>query len=230
MKTTDFVVSGHREAGRVVVRSPLTPISLQAKRTRIKELQAALRQAISTNTDFLMTHDIEITLTWYVTEKERYQTHTAADLDNVIKPLLDAATGPAGIMIDDNQVQSIRASWMTPGTLGEGFELEFQSLMPADFVTRAGMAFVEFSPDRCYMLPGLHPEIWPVFVTGYRRMLNARQEMLDDGIVEDVADMVLPIVRPWPRQRLTMQKFPVFPHTDFPDTEIDAVRSPTTVK
>ncbi|MGN7948551.1 RusA family crossover junction endodeoxyribonuclease [Microbacterium sp. 22215] len=185
----------------------------------MSEFQAALREAISTDTDFLFTHDVEVTLTLFVAEKDRYQTQTAADLDNVIKPLLDAVTGPSGIMIDDNQVQSIRASWMTPGPVGVGvgFELEFQSLMPDDTATRAHTAFVEFSSDRCYILPGLQPEFWPRRVGSYRNMLTARQDLLNMGIVEDVADQVLPISRPFPRQRLLMHHFPVYNHTTFQD-------------
>lgn len=223
MDHTDFTVTGYREMGRVVVSSPLSPISLQAKRVRVNELQSALRHAISVHTDFLMTHDVEVTLTMYVTEKDRYQTHTAADLDNVIKPLLDAATGPSGIMIDDNQVQSIRASWMTPGAIGVGFELEFESLMRDDTVTRAHTAFVEFSADRCYILPGVHQEHWPALVGLYRSMLKARQERLDLGIMEDVANNVLPNTRPFPRQRLRHHDFPVIPHTEFPNEDVKHV-------
>ena len=227
MDHTAFTVNGYRDAGRVIVTSTVSPISLQAKHVRVGVFKAALRKAISTNTDFLLTHDVEVTLTLFVTEKDRYQTHTAADLDNVIKPLLDAATGPDGIMIDDNQVQSIRASWMTPGPLGVGFELDFQALMLDDVVTRAGTAFVEFSADRCYILPGIQPEVWPWLVSRYRAMLEARQEMLDRGIVEDVADRVLPVGRPFPRQRLTMHGFPVPHHTTFPNIEPGSMPSLT---
>lgn len=178
MGPTDFTVFANRETGRVNIRSAVPLVSLQAARQRITNLQAALRHAISANTDFLMTHDIEVTLTWFISEKDRYQTHMVSDLDNVIKPLLDAATGPEGIMIDDNQVQSIRASWMTPGPQGTGFELDFQSLMRDDTVTRARTSFVEFSADQCYILPGIHPELWPRLVPSYRRKLETRAEIM----------------------------------------------------
>lgn len=76
MKASDFIVEGYREAGRVNVKSALTPISLQARRERLSDLKVALKEAIATSTDFLMTHDVEVTLTWYVTEADRYQSHT----------------------------------------------------------------------------------------------------------------------------------------------------------
>lgn len=214
MKASDFIVEGYREAGRVIVKSALTPISLQARRDRLSDLKVALKEAITTSTDFLMTHDVEVTLTWYVTEADRYQSHTAADVDNVIKPLLDAATGPEGIMIDDNQVQSIRAYWVTPGTPGPGFELDFQALDREDVVTRDGTAFVEFASDTCYILPGIQPEAWPVLVASYRKSLEAKEDLRRLGAPERMVHSLSPLARPWPSQRLRMQKFPVFQPTD----------------
>jgi hypothetical protein len=152
--SSDFVVNSYRSAGKVEIRSAISPISLQGGRPRLADLKAMLGQAIGEGSDFLMTHDVEVTLTRFDSEHSRYQTHTAADLDNVIKPLLDAATEPDGVMIDDKQVQSIRASWMTPGLWGEGFDLTIASLNPEDTIQREGTAFVEFAPDTCHVLPG----------------------------------------------------------------------------
>lgn len=199
--------------------SPLTPLSLQARRTRLSELKAALSSAIAEATTFLMTHDVEVSLTWFVTEEERYQSHTAADLDNVLKPLIDSAVGPSGVMVDDNQVQSIRAYWMTPGSLGSGFELEFQSLIPQDVVTRDGTAFVEFERDRCFILPG-HPEAWPALVEGYRQLLAGQEELRSMGAADDVARGLNPVARPWHSQRVRLQGFKLFHHTHMFDESV----------
>lgn len=53
-----------------------------------------------------------------------------ADLDIVMKPILDAVTGPDGVLIDDNQIHSIKASWMTPGAHGPGFRSTFERSCP----------------------------------------------------------------------------------------------------
>jgi len=218
MLSADFVVSGNRSAGSVVVRSSLSPISLQAARRRIDQLKAALKSAVAASTDFLMTHDVEVSLTWFVEEDVRYQTHTAADLDNVLKPLFDACAGVNGIMIDDNQVQSIKASWETPGAFGPGFELVFQSLLRDDTVTRAGTAFVEFAPNACYILPGIQPEFWVDLVSMYRIYRDKRAEMLDLGVDPSALAGLAPNTRPWHSQRLRLQGFDVLPADSFGTT------------
>jgi hypothetical protein len=213
VKSSDFVVNSYRSAGKVEVRSAISPISLQAGRPRLADLKAMLGQAIGEGSDFLMTHDVEVTLTWFVSEHNRYQTHTAADLDNVIKPLLDAATGPEGVMIDDNQVQSIRAAWMTPGSWGEGFDLTIESLNPEDTIQREGTAFVEFAPDTCYVLPGAYPEAWPTLIEGFRAYVDGRAKRIAAGIAPADLAFFAPIARPWHSQRLRLQRFPVLFHT-----------------
>jgi len=145
MSEAAFNVEEHYDAGRVDIRSMIDPISLQADPGRKDAFKDALSAAVTRATKGIYIHHVEVTLVWFIEEAERYQTHLVADLDNVMKPILDAVTGPGGILIDDNQVQSIRASWMTPGGLGAGFELSFDALTPDEYVEREGLTFVEFT-------------------------------------------------------------------------------------
>ncbi|MCQ4208339.1 RusA family crossover junction endodeoxyribonuclease [Streptomyces longispororuber] len=208
----DFDVQEFRSHGRVDIRSTVDPISLQASPVRKAEFKAALGSAVQKATRGIFTHDVEVTLVWFLEESRRYQTHLVADLDNVLKPILDAVTGPVGIMIDDNQIQSIRASWMTPGP-PTGFELQFAALMGDDYQDREGLSFVEFSADRCYSLPQAEPSVQASLVRAYGAGLAEYRKMLDAGVSESEARMVLPIARPFPRARLG--KFEVAHHTDF---------------
>ncbi|QDW61720.1 RusA family crossover junction endodeoxyribonuclease [Oerskovia sp. KBS0722] len=198
----DFLVEEFRTASKVEVRSRVDPISLQADPTRKRALQGALGRSVKNATTGIYTHDVEVTLIWFIKESRRYQTHLVADLDNVVKPILDAVTGPDGLLVDDNQVQSFRVMWMTPGALGTGFQLTFESLSPDDYVTRAGISFVEFSADRCYLLPGGFGEHAPRMVSAYRRMLATYHDLVSAGVEDDRARIVLPITRPFPRARL----------------------------
>ena len=208
----DFVVEEFRDYGRVEIRSAVDPISLQADPARKAGFKAALGSAVQKATTGVFTHDVEVSLVWLIEESRRYQTHLVADLDNVMKPILDAVTGADGIMIDDNQIQSIDASWMTPAGR-TGFELKFTSLMADDFASREGLSFVEFSADRCYLLPQMDRSAQVALVRGYRQALEEYRRMLAAGIAEGAARSVLPLVRPFPRARLG--KFTVFPHADF---------------
>ncbi|MER5517270.1 RusA family crossover junction endodeoxyribonuclease [Streptomyces sp. NPDC002763] len=208
----DFDVQEFRDHGRVDIRSAVDPISLQADPVRKASFKDALGSAVQKATTGVFTHDVEASLVWFIEESRRYQTHLVADLDNVLKPILDAVTGADGIMIDDNQIQSIRASWMTP-VPQTGFELKFTALTGDDYLSREGLTFAEFSADRCYILPQVARSVQVDLVRGYRAALVAYQKLLDEGISESVARSVLPLVRPFPRARLG--KFEVRHHTDF---------------
>ncbi|MFE7595807.1 RusA family crossover junction endodeoxyribonuclease [Streptomyces sp. NPDC057494] len=208
----DFDVQEFRDHGRVDIHSAIDPISLQADPLRKAGFKEALASAVQKATVGVFTHDVEVSLVWFVEESRRYQTHLVADLDNVMKPILDAVTGANGIMIDDNQIQSIHASWMTPGP-PSGFELRFTALMRDEYVNREGISFVEFSADRCYILPGAERSVHSDLVEGYRKALATYGQMLDEGIPESVARNVLPLARPFPRARLGC--FQVLHHTAF---------------
>lgn len=212
---SDFEVTELYDVPRVDVRSAIDPLSLQASGDRKKAFRGALSAAVRDATRGVFTHDVEATLTWYIAEARRYQTHIVADLDNVMKPMLDALTGPDGVLIDDNQVQSIKASWMTPGSLGNGFELTLEPPMRDAYIERAGLSFVEFAADRCYILAGGWGEHAASAVSAYRRMVRAYQEQLAVGIAEEVARGVLPIARPFPRARLG--RFQVRLEGEFPE-------------
>ncbi|MBD1269993.1 RusA family crossover junction endodeoxyribonuclease [Aeromicrobium tamlense] len=191
------------DQARVEIRSSVDPISLQASAGRKAEFRRELGAAVQQASRGIFTHDVEVTLTWYISESRRYQTHLVADLDNVMKPILDAVTGPDGILIDDNQIQSVKACWMTPGARGTGFDLTFEALMRDDFIEREGLTFVEFSANRCYPLPGLSvPGHEASFVNSWRIALARYQSLLEAGVDHGSAQSVLPLVRPFPRARL----------------------------
>jgi len=198
----DFLVEEFPAASKVKIRGRVDPLSLQADAKRKRTFQAALGRSVANATTGIFTHDVEVTLVWFIEESKRYQTHLVADLDNVVKPLLDAVTGPDGILVDDNQVQSLRVMWMTPGVSGLRFELTFEPLNIDDFVPRSGLSFVEFSADRCYMLPGGLGEHTAGMVSTFRTALMEYQRMLSAGVAEDVARAALPLSRPFPRARL----------------------------
>ena len=44
---------------------------------------------------------------------ERQETDKVGDIDNITKPILDALTGPYGILIDDSQIGSVHTFWMS---------------------------------------------------------------------------------------------------------------------
>lgn len=210
----DFLVEEYYDTGRVDITGAIDPLSLQASAMRKAAFKAALGAAISASTTLMFNHDVQVTVVWYVEEAKRYQTHLVADIDNVLKPILDAMTGPDGVLIDDNQVQSIQVSWMTPARRAVAFEATVQAVHPEDRIRREDLAFVEFAPNRCYILPGgLGHAHRASFVGEFRRQLRDYDRRVDRGILPEVAAMSLPLARPFPRARLS--RFQVISEAQF---------------
>jgi hypothetical protein len=55
---------------------------------------------------------VGVTIELWRREQEQYESDRSADIDNVIKPILDGLVGPEGVMIDDNQVQNVQCYWI----------------------------------------------------------------------------------------------------------------------
>jgi hypothetical protein len=137
-----------------------------------------------------------------------------ADLDNIVKPLLDAVTGPDGVMIDDNQVQSLRVSWLDLSNPSVRFRLRLEALSSDEYHLREGLFFVEFSPERCFpVFAGTSPQVVRVYVHAVNAQLQSRQELVASGMEGRDADLLLPLQRFFPRSRLS--RFIVRPSTDF---------------
>jgi hypothetical protein len=52
--------------------------------------------------------------------------------------------------IDDNQVQSLRVSWLDPGDPRVRFRLAFEAISPDEYRPREKLFLLEFSPERCF--------------------------------------------------------------------------------
>lgn len=170
----------------IQIFAKVDPISLQATPARKRAFREALGAAVERGTKGVFTHDVEVTLVWYIEEERRYETHLVADLDNVMKPLLDALTGPQGVLIDDNQVQSIKSYWVTPGHVDVRFELRLESLNRDDYVSRHNLRFVEFSPRRCYLLHGsLNEDLARDVVHAFRVSLEGFRTLTVSALVRN---------------------------------------------
>lgn len=199
----DFIVSESIEAAVVDIDSRVDPPSLQASATTKKAYRAALSCAVAANTSRYFTHDVSVTLTWIITEERRYQTHVVSDLDNVLKTTIDALAGPKGVLIDDNQVQSIQASWNTGlGRDDGGFLLRVEALRRDDFLSRGG-TFVQITPARCFYVPAAPPHHQRRYVDQLVWMNEKREALEAEGFPKDELHFVTPQSRSFPRARLS---------------------------
>lgn len=97
--------------GLLELRFPLRPVSLQAKKEAKAELQKRVRGLLS-NAKYFLSGEVEVSIEWLLHPKIRYEGVHSPDIDNILKPLLDALSGPSGVLVNDCQVQSVRCSWI----------------------------------------------------------------------------------------------------------------------
>jgi Holliday junction resolvase RusA-like endonuclease len=194
-------IFGHDSTVRI--ESTIDPVSLQANSERKRTFQTALAAAVKKSTDRIFTGDVKAEITWFVSEERRYSTHIVADIDNIIKPLFDAVTGPEGVLIDDNQVQQVASSWLdaAPGDLK--FEVIISALSPLQFIPRENLRFVDFgSPYGCMLMPDGPELLRRALITTTATAIRHHRSLLAKGIDPAVAKMHMPMQRFYPSARL----------------------------
>lgn len=87
-------------------------VSSQSRSERKQELIDAIHVELS-RFKWLISGSVQIEFAWYLHGVERQETDKVGDIDNITKPILDALTGPRGILIDDSQIGSVHTFWMS---------------------------------------------------------------------------------------------------------------------
>ncbi len=168
--------------GSEIIEIERAPVSLQANSTRKREFKEYVASLL-TESKYLLSGDVQIHIDWYIHEQKRYETSTSADIDNIIKPLLDAFCGPEGIMIDDNQVQSVTCNWIDYHDTEKERLVVTVKYIPDDIVIKEGLFFVDVG-DNLYMplFDYLTPEIKKLMLSMYEKMVDARNQMMEAGL------------------------------------------------
>ncbi|MGN2433001.1 RusA family crossover junction endodeoxyribonuclease [Pseudomonas syringae] len=87
-------------------------VSTQSRSERKQELTQAIQRELS-QFKWLISGSVQIEFVWYLHSIQRQETDKVGDIDNITKPILDALTGPDGILIDDSQIGSVHTFWMS---------------------------------------------------------------------------------------------------------------------
>lgn len=87
-------------------------VSAQSKRKTKDELCAAI-QAELAKFNWICAGPVNVELLWYLNAVQRQETDKIGDIDNITKPILDALTGDAGLLIDDSQIGSLHTFWQS---------------------------------------------------------------------------------------------------------------------
>lgn len=114
------------DSGLFTIRIPIKPVSLQASRRKKDVVTGAIR-SITRTLDYLLAGDIAVMITWFINPEERYESGDPADVDNIVKPIMDALSGPEGIMVDDCQVQHLTCFWVDRDNTPERIQIDIES-------------------------------------------------------------------------------------------------------
>lgn len=130
---------------KFVVRG--SPASVQSKR-EIREAYLGVIKEEFQDLNYLLTGDLILNITWLLPAKDRYETDAKSDIDNCIKPIIDAFTGPDGFFIDDCQLRGLYICWrhIEPDDERLIFEFEFQS---DQYSLKEELAFVQLHGPLC---------------------------------------------------------------------------------
>lgn len=185
---------------------PFAPVSQQSSSARRADQQQAVAAHLA-RYGFILTGDVHVDVTWLVPERVRYESDAAADVDNILKPLLDAMCGPAGVLVDDCQLVSIACGWL--GGLGDLQELQVRvRYSPDQWLRKDGLLFVNFGRALCFPFSfGAPPAALRLLLDHIERALETRAAGENLGLPSEIASLAMPAQRFFHRSKVT--RFPV---------------------
>lgn len=191
------------EGGILTIEVPVAPVSFQAVAPRKAAVTAPLRTIVEP-CSYLLSGDVKIAIQWWISARDRYESDDSADVDNIVKPILDALCGPEGILIDDCQVQELVCYW------SGGYENPLQQRVrievkhnPEEWLSKRDLVFLQV--DRALYLPmhdGWPPPVVMSMAEAYIRMFEGARHMLDGGASPQSANQMRPGQRVFHRSKL----------------------------
>jgi len=104
-----FIFQNKMEQKTLEFKITSNPVSLQSKSQKKHFFKQKIIEQLK-NIDFIVASEIQIEINWLIHEKDRYMHPSSPDIDNIIKPILDALSGE--LIIDDSQLQYISCKWI----------------------------------------------------------------------------------------------------------------------
>jgi Holliday junction resolvase RusA-like endonuclease len=138
------------ENGELDVAIEMAPASLQAPRKKKDAVIAAIRQAIG-DTGYILSGEVKVVVEGLVHPRLKCETTEAPDVDNVLKVTLDALSGPAGVLINDCQVQSVECNWIDWTSSDQHVSIRIRFLAD-EWLPKEGLRFVRIEGPLCFPL------------------------------------------------------------------------------
>lgn len=91
-----------------------SPVSLQSKGKQKKAFKEFVRK-LTRQVDVIVAGDVGVEVIWYTHEQLRFEAPNFLDIDNISKVIIDALSGPEGVIVDDCVVQHQSCTWIDTG-------------------------------------------------------------------------------------------------------------------
>jgi len=132
--------------GGVKFTAHIKPVSIQNNGEQRKSFKKELQQ-ITCNSKFIVTGTCWIAIDYYCQHVRREKNPGAYDIDNIVKPILDALIGNGGLIIDDVIVNRVVVNWIdTPHDDHFEVEIEYPNLL---YARKANLIFLKSASGWC---------------------------------------------------------------------------------
>ncbi|MDZ8236669.1 MAG: RusA family crossover junction endodeoxyribonuclease [Nostoc sp. ChiQUE01a] len=194
--------------GEIHLSFDIEPVSLQASRKK-KELITSEIQNVTNNFEFILVEDVQVDIQWTTSEQKRYESDSSPDVDNILKPILDAICGPKGILVDDCQIQAISCHWLNYGSESENITINIKMYRNDEWLLKEGLIFVHMGKGLCYphVLKDIPPDLSLSIVEKLEEKLKLRDEMISKGCTYNQARGIMSLQRIFHISRV--QEFPI---------------------
>lgn len=135
------------EHGRVQFNAKIEPVSLQNNIVK-KDLFKSELQKITSKSDYIITGTCWIAIDYFCQHMRRFKNPGAYDVDNIIKPILDALVGSKGLVVDDVIVDRVTVNWIdTSGDDYISIEIEYPGLL---YMLKSDLVFLKSKSNWCF--------------------------------------------------------------------------------
>lgn len=203
------------ESGIIEISIPVEPVSSQANIKKKDVLTSAIHKITNTFT-FILTGDVKVDIQWLIHEQKRYESDSSADVDNILKPILDALSGSKGVLIDDCQVQTISCHWIDWTLDEQEVKITIQMFFNDEWLLKDGLVFVHMGKALCLpiYLKGKKPEHMLKNLDMLEEVFLERNKLLAEGADYYYVRSAMPIQRVFHISRVK-KEFEVIELADF---------------
>lgn len=144
-------INGHNVTSSISLSFELEKVvSIQSPNQLLKSLKEKIREQLSVYS-WINCGDIQIEITWYISDFHKRETDKIGDLDNITKPIIDSLAGKRGIFVDDSQITVIETKWFRKDSLLSYTPLYINILMNNEFsLNKKNLYFVEYMDSMCF--------------------------------------------------------------------------------